>query len=340
MLLACPNCASAFRLPPGAVAAAGRVVRCSSCLHVWTAYPEDLTEEPELALADAQIDAQADSQADALPDSQTDARPSASRVVPFRNPPPDAPRAAGITPVTVEGDSDIIAIDRPIEDEDVGEVAAAPPLVPEAEVEAEPVAAPEPAVEAMPAALEPARDLATAAILAAEPAEPAEEAAPPLRRRPRHVAPARDPLHSALRTACGVLAACCAALLFWRTEVVRVVPSLAGFYATLGMPVNLRVLEFHQFKATHEILDGVPMLAIEGFVFNPAPRAVEVPKLRYSIADGAGHELYAWTAEPPKAMLGSAETFVLRSRLAAPPQNGQTVLVRFVKKRDLAVARP
>lgn len=328
MLLACPNCASAFRLPPGAVAATGRPVRCSICLHVWTAYPEDLVEEPELALAGTQADFQADRRAET--------RPAASRPVPPQSPPAEAPRAGSPPLGPADADSDIIAIDRPIEDEeDVGEIAAAPPLVPQPE--AEPLAAPDPTVEAPFAAPEPAHDLPAAAIVAAE---PAEETAPPLRYRPRHVAPARDPLHSALRTACGVLAACCAALMFWRTEVVRQVPSLAGFYATLGMPVNLRVLEFHQFKATHETLDGVPMLAIEGFVFNPAPRTVEVPKLRYSIADGAGRELYAWTAEPPKPMLGSAETFVLRSRLAAPPQNGQTVLVRFVKKRDLAIARP
>lgn len=44
MELACPNCGTLFRVPDGAVSPGGRKVRCGSCGHVWTAYPDNAVE--------------------------------------------------------------------------------------------------------------------------------------------------------------------------------------------------------------------------------------------------------------------------------------------------------
>ena len=40
MILICPNCAKRYRLAPGSLGVAGRMVRCQSCGHVWRALPE------------------------------------------------------------------------------------------------------------------------------------------------------------------------------------------------------------------------------------------------------------------------------------------------------------
>lgn len=40
MILICPNCAKRYRLAPGSLGAAGRMVRCQGCGHVWRAMPE------------------------------------------------------------------------------------------------------------------------------------------------------------------------------------------------------------------------------------------------------------------------------------------------------------
>ncbi|NJL08224.1 MAG: hypothetical protein HC900_08110 [Methylacidiphilales bacterium] len=53
MLLVCPSCSSAFRIPPAAITVAGRAVRCSHCQHVWTAVPDDLVPEPDFETAEA-----------------------------------------------------------------------------------------------------------------------------------------------------------------------------------------------------------------------------------------------------------------------------------------------
>ncbi len=40
MILICPNCGKRYRLAPGSLGVAGRMVRCHGCGHVWRAMPE------------------------------------------------------------------------------------------------------------------------------------------------------------------------------------------------------------------------------------------------------------------------------------------------------------
>ena len=67
-----------------------------------------------------------------------------------------------------------------------------------------------------------------------------------------------------------------------------------------------------------------------------ATRVAEVPRLRFSVRNERGHEVYTWTALPSKALLAPGETLAFRSRLASPPRDGKEVLVRFFNRRDLA----
>ena len=61
----------------------------------------------------------------------------------------------------------------------------------------------------------------------------------------------------------------------------------------------------------------------------PAPRNHAVPALRIAVRDKAHNELYSWTAPAPKTKLDAGETIVFRSRLAAPPEDGQDLMVSF-----------
>jgi predicted Zn finger-like uncharacterized protein len=120
-----------------------------------------------------------------------------------------------------------------------------------------------------------------------------------------------------------------------RTTVVRAAPELAGLYAAIGLPVNLRGLEFTEIKTTHEIQDGIPVLVIEGEVMNVTRAPVEVPRLRLAVIGPDQRELYAWTALLPRSVLPEGERLSFRSRLASPPAEGKQVLVRFLTRFDL-----
>ena len=65
-----------------------------------------------------------------------------------------------------------------------------------------------------------------------------------------------------------------------------------------------------------------------------AGHTVEVPRLRFAVRNGAGHEVYAWTALPTKNLLGPGDGMPFRTRLASPPPDGRDVIVRFYNRRD------
>ena len=118
--------------------------------------------------------------------------------------------------------------------------------------------------------------------------------------------------------------------------MVRHFPQTASLYATIGLPVNLRGLVFEDVKSRSEFEDGATVLVIEGTIVNLTTRTLEVPRLRFALRNASGHEVYAWTALPPKSTLGSGNGLPFRARLASPPPDGRDVIVRFFNRRDVA----
>jgi predicted Zn finger-like uncharacterized protein len=120
-----------------------------------------------------------------------------------------------------------------------------------------------------------------------------------------------------------------------RESIVRLMPDLAGGYAAIGLPVNLRGLEFRGVKTVQEVQDGIPVLVIEGEVVNITQHPVEVPRVRIAVLGPGKQELYSWTTLLQRSVLADDEKVSFRSRLASPPPNGQEVLVRFLTRADL-----
>ena len=120
-----------------------------------------------------------------------------------------------------------------------------------------------------------------------------------------------------------------------RESIVRLMPDLAGGYAAIGLPVNLRGLEFRGVRTTQEVQDGIPVLVIEGEVVNVTKHPVEVPRVRIAVLGPSKQELYSWTTLLQRSVLSDNEKVSFRSRLASPPPNGQEVLVRFLTRSDL-----
>jgi predicted Zn finger-like uncharacterized protein len=126
-----------------------------------------------------------------------------------------------------------------------------------------------------------------------------------------------------------------AVILGARATIVSTVPSLAGLYAAIGFPVNLRGLEFRKVTTKREMQDGIPVLVIDGEVVNVARHPVEIPRVRLAVLGAGGQELYSWTTLLQRSILGDHEKVPFRSRLASPPPGGQQVMVRFLTRSDL-----
>jgi len=142
-----------------------------------------------------------------------------------------------------------------------------------------------------------------------------------------------------LPTACAAMGALVLALVIWRADVVRLLPQTAMFYRMVGLDVNLRGLTFKDIKITNETVEGKPVLVIEGVIEGQTRKPVELPRLRFSVRDAQGAEIYAWNAVLEQAVLQPGERAFFKSRLASPPPEGRNIDVRFFNKRDLAAGR-
>ncbi len=139
-----------------------------------------------------------------------------------------------------------------------------------------------------------------------------------------------------LATVCAAMGALVVALLVWRNDVVRLLPQTAAFYQLVGLDVNLRGLSFKDVRVTSENVEGKPVLVIEGVIVGQARKPVELPRLRFSVRDAQGAEIYAWNAVLEQPVLKPGEKAWFKSRLASPPPEGRNIDVRFFNKRDIA----
>ncbi len=139
-----------------------------------------------------------------------------------------------------------------------------------------------------------------------------------------------------LPTACAAMGALVLALIIWRVDVVRLLPQTAMFYKMVGFDVNLRGLLFKDVKITTETVEGKPVLVIEGAITGDARKPVELPRLRFSVRDAQGAEVYAWNTVLEQSVLKPGEKAWFKSRLASPPPEGRNIDIRFFSKRDIA----
>jgi hypothetical protein len=152
--------------------------------------------------------------------------------------------------------------------------------------------------------------------------------------RPRSTAPRKSPI--GLPTACAAMGALAVALVVWRADMVRLLPQTAAFYRMVGLEVNLRGLAFKDVKLTAESVDGKQVLVIEGVIVGETRKAVDIPRLRFSVRDAQGAEIYAWNTVLEQTVLRPGERAYFKSRLASPPPEGRNIDVRFFNRRDIA----
>ncbi len=315
MLIDCPNCATSYQVDASSIGAHGRSVRCLRCRNVWFAEPEPeaATPSPPESANEATVTA---FRAELGPEPQPAVEPSPPEPepAPALEEPIDSNAAAEQAPPAADGSPTgapaAVAEAAPVALSDIPLAATDSPPLAAGIDQRPPLRHERPAIEHGPEEIRPA-------------------VRRPIKPRPRAKPKLRLPLVIAL------LACVCAALLGWRKDVVRTIPQLASFYASIGLPINLRGLAFTGVTIGRDAHDGVPVLVVEGTIVNTVATPVEVPRLRFALRNAAGTEVYTWTAVPTQTVLEPGERLPFRSRLASPPEDGHDVQVRFFTRRDV-----
>ena len=298
MHLCCPCCSTVFRVSPEALGA-GREVRCGRCEVVWFATPPRAEAEAESAEL-----------------------PSVTKILEARAAKVSA-RTTEIVVPPVEFDFGEEPIIKALAS--VAPAIEAPSIIPDENA----IIVAEPEAEII---------VDSEAFIADEEEPAAEESRETvlrsrISRRPHKPKRPSDHLF-ALSAATGVLALVVFCGFVARTTLVRAVPDIAGFYAAVGLGVNLRGLEFRSVRTAQANQDGIPVLVVEGEIANVTSQTMEIPKLRLAVLGKEGRELYAWTSQLPRSTLREGEQIPFKSRLAAPPPEAQQVFVRFITRGD------
>jgi predicted Zn finger-like uncharacterized protein len=319
MLIVCPTCATSYDVDAASLRPNGRQVRCVRCRAVWRA---ELTQAERLiAAADAlapvrrAVEAVAEASAEApdqpLPNENTFLAGLAAELT-AAGPQPNAAIENSSVPASESADGGASPNDFEVE---------SPPTAPDA------FDADEPPFEAV------GQDDSGAG----EPSRAAEDIETMAARRHPHGSgrKKRGWLLSPLQAGVLALVILDGIIVTWRTDFVRILPQTASFYASMGLPVNLRGIRFDSLAMMSEQHEGVPILVVEGSIVNDAGRAVDVPRLRFAVRNAARDEIYSWTAVPPRAVLSPGEAVSFRTRLASPPPDAHDVLVRFINRIDV-----
>lgn len=124
----------------------------------------------------------------------------------------------------------------------------------------------------------------------------------------------------------------------FRHEIVRLMPSLAPAFETVGLDVNVTGLEIREVNSRIVREDNHDTLEVVGQIANITRARQTIPLMRLSIHTATGQQIYVWTATADRSELGAGEKTQFRRRLASPPKEGEQVMVRFVEKDDIVAS--
>jgi predicted Zn finger-like uncharacterized protein len=323
MLIVCPNCATSYDVDVASLRPDGRRVRCVRCRTVWLA---ELSHADKL-IAAAEALAPVRRAVEAVAEIAAEGRASEF--------PTEQPGAAAGTDDA--GLADAPAAETPLDaaPADAAATAEDAPFGDAPEVDSPPIAPADFDVAA------PSREPPSEANIGyhspadVEPPDNVEQFA--ARRAARHGKPGQWPRWSLTRVQSLTLALIVldAIVVGWRTDFVRFMPQTASFYAAIGLPVNLRGLDFDNLTTSTEQNENVPILVVAGAVVNDSHKMADMPHLRFAVRNAAHQEIYSWTAAPPRATLPPGEAVSFRTRLASPPPDAHDVLVRFLNRYDI-----
>ena len=321
MHIVCPHCATSYAVNSATFGQGGRTVRCARCKETWHAQPEAAARAPVMASSVAEDE---DLSGWDLPDDGLDDAPPLIDSPSITSSMPVAPTADARWTAQA-GDDDDRAIDIPAPQRNVDEA-----------FEHDLNAGRKPWLTGFASRLRHIRTtLSNIRHSTARSTDDVSESGPRATGlKLNRIRPGR--LQMNFGSACAGLAAMVMALIFWRGDVVRLMPQTGAFYKMVGLNVNLRNLAFRNVKVINENVDGKNVLMIEGLIVGEGRKQlIDLPRLRFIVRDDKGTEIYAWNAVLDQTALKPGETAWFRSRLASPPADSRSIDVRFYNKHDI-----
>lgn len=341
-LIRCPQCDTLHDIQGAFLADGPRKVRCASCRNVWEAVDPDRQPDRIVPANFAvKVNPAAPPPVEDLSFDEPEPAPPAKPAAREAAPPPEA---------MALGQDEIDAMDFSLPPEPASEDRQISPEELEALFADDPPPAPaprpEPAPRSEPAPAPVKEPIVIPAGLAAADSAGEDPERRANRRDRRLAATEAHHKHEAeaatRRSMTGVLLAAgigsLAMLGILRHETVRLFPQTAPLFSAIGLGVKQHTLDIDDIRSRLTRENGLETLEVTGTISNLSKAQQRIPVLRLSIRSASGQEIYVWTATAEPAELAPGEKVTFRRRLASPPADSHSVMVRFVAKDDIVAA--
>jgi predicted Zn finger-like uncharacterized protein len=306
MRIKCPNCETSYQLADGALGSTGRKVRCASCGTVWHASPAETVEPVAAPVPRPPVrpEPSEDEWREAIAGDDEPAAGAGTAAAPEAEAPEetDALAAAEVTSAEAAG-LPVPAGSARTGDEEAGERT----------------------IDVPPAGFEPEKRVGRIGS-----------------RRRAAKGRGKDAVNALSRqlstpAATGLMIVGFVVLLLagvvGRVQMVRTFPDLATLYAAIGLPVNLRGMDFVDIVSRREMDGSTPVLVVEGNIQNLTSDMLKLTPIRITLKSTTGRDVYAWNYVLPVASVDASGSVHFKTRLLAPPEAAVSAEVRFTDQR-------
>jgi predicted Zn finger-like uncharacterized protein len=115
----------------------------------------------------------------------------------------------------------------------------------------------------------------------------------------------------------------------FRAEIVRVLPDLAGLYASLGLKVNVIGLDFSDVTTLLSRRGNSDVMTVNATIYGVEPRRLVVPPVVVTLLGEDGQPVYAWSVAPKVRDLEPGEVIGFSTELPSPPATARQVRLSF-----------
>lgn len=122
----------------------------------------------------------------------------------------------------------------------------------------------------------------------------------------------------------------------FRVDVVRLWPSAAGAFASVGLPVNSVGLAIEGVAFEPALQDGHAALSVSGMIRNVEDRTITAPPLQIRLLDKSGAAVATKIARPADPVIPPGETRHFAIALIDPPGSAADLEVSFAELRAAA----
>jgi hypothetical protein len=130
------------------------------------------------------------------------------------------------------------------------------------------------------------------------------------------------------------------AALIFRIDVVRIIPTAAGAYASVGLPVNTvgLVIDRDSLKAEPSLKDGHAAVTIVGSIRNITERPVMAPPLRVELLNAKSKRVAGQIAAASDAKIPPGEVRHFSVTFMDPPRTAKDLQIGFATEAGAAKA--